>query len=608
MSKPAKFYPVVESYSEGRVPPRLFHLLWLLLVALALLWARLWYLQIAQGEQLAQQAAAVRTRFLRVSAPRGIIQDRNGIPLATNRFQFVVSVLPDALRKKPEHLRVVANLLKTPEAELWAAVRNPQINPYVPLVVASGLPLELAAQLMENRYNLPEVEVTFQPLRWYPQGKAFAHLIGYVGQISPQELKEFKAWDSPKAAREGMEPSAPLYDGSDFVGKNGMERQYERYLHGLPGGERIEVTPRGKRVRTLEEVEPVPGAQVVLSVDARLQRRAYELLQGHQGALVALDPRTGEVLTLVSQPSFDPNLFVGRLPLELWKRLSRDPRYPLQNRAVQSAYAPGSTIKPLNALQALHLRVLSPYSRIRCGGGYRLGTRFFRCWRRHGRVDFYRAIAQSCDTFFYLTAHKLGPEALAAIARQFNLGERTNLDLPHEGRGLVPDPAWKRQRWHQPWYGGETLNYGIGQGYLQVTPLQMAVVAATLANRGVVPQPHLVRLVLSSDGKRLYEAKPKGRRIPIERAHWEAVIEGMRRAVTEGTAHGCQLPGISIAGKTGSAEFRKGGKTHAWFIAFAPVENPKVALCVMAEEAGHGGEVAVPIAREWLKAFFENER
>jgi penicillin-binding protein 2 len=611
MQRRPKRYLGIRSEDRRPIQPREYGLLLVMGVAFAVLIARLWYLQVLHGEELATRAELVRTRLMRIAPPRGLILDRHGRTLATNRTQIAVSVLPDLLRRQPQRIPLVASRLKIAPEELRELVMNPRINPYVPLVVQKGISYEQAVELLESQYNLPEVEVSPQTMRWYPEGKIFAHVLGYVGQISEEELKAYRHEMQETLQETSIAEAAPValqarYAGTDFVGKNGLERQYERYLHGMPGGEQVEVTPVGRRVRTLQHIEPTPGARLILSLDARLQRRAYELLQGHRGALVALDPRTGEVLACVSQPSFDPNLFVPRIPASVWRTLLNDPRAPLNNRAIQSAYAPGSIIKPFFALAGLETGVLTTRSGITCAGGYSAGRRFFGCWRRHGSVDFYRSIALSCDTFYYITAQKLGPERLAHWARAFGMGATTGIDLPHERRGLVPDPDWKRATHKQPWFGGDTLNYGIGQGYLLTTPLQMAVATMGIANRGVLYRPHLVRQVIAPDGRVLYTAQPEVmRRVQASSAHWDAIIEGMVQTVGRGTARRARLAGITVAGKTGSAEFRKGGKTHAWFIAFAPAENPRVALCVMAEEAGHGGEIAVPIAAEWLKTFFE---
>ncbi len=607
MQRRPKRYLGIRSEDRRPIQPREYGLLMAMGLALAVLVARLWYLQVLHGEELATRAELVRTRLMRIAPPRGLIVDRHGRILATNRAQIVISVLPDLLRRQPHRIPLVASRLKMAPEELRELVMNPRLNPYVPLVVQKGVSYQQAVELLESQYNLPEVEVSLQTMRWYPEGKIFAHLLGYVGQISEEELKAYRS-ETQEALKEQVAPIAlqARYDGTDFVGKNGLERQYERYLHGMPGGEQVEVTPLGRRARTLQQIEPIPGAKLVLTLDARLQRRAYELMQGRVGALVALDPRTGEVLACVSQPSFDPNLFVPRIPASVWRALLNDPRAPLNNRVIQSAYAPGSIIKPFFALAGLETGVLTTRSSITCPGGYRLGGRLFRCWRRHGFVDFYDSIAHSCDTFYYITGQKLGPERLAHWARAFGLGSTTGIDLPHERKGLVPDPEWKRTVHKQPWFGGETLNYGIGQGYLLVTPLQMAVATMGIANRGILYRPHLVRQMIAPDGKVLYTAQPEViHRVQASPAHWNAIIEGMVQVVERGTARRAKLAGITVAGKTGSAEFRKGGKTHAWFIAFAPAENPRVALCVMAEEAGHGGEIAVPIAAAWLKTFFE---
>ncbi|MEN3000567.1 MAG: penicillin-binding protein 2, partial [Armatimonadota bacterium] len=462
-----KRYLGIRSEDRRPIQPREYGLLALIGLVLMVLIARLWYLQVLHGEELATRAELVRTRLMRVAPPRGLIVDRHGRILATNRAQIVVSVLPDLLRRNPQRIPLVASRLKMAPDELRELVMNPRINPYVPLIVLKGASYEQAVDLLESQYNLPEVEVTLQAMRWYPHGKLGAHVVGYVGQISEEELKAYQ-----QAAHDGghhgaiesgaanyLSPLAmrSLYEGTDFVGKSGLERQYERVLHGVPGGELVEVTPLGKRVRTLQQLEPIPGARLVLSLDLELQRRAYELLRGHVGALVALDPRTGEVLACASQPSFDPNLFVPRIPTGIWRRLLSDSRAPLNNRAIQSAYAPGSVFKPIVALAGLETGVLTTHSHVVCPGGYQFGRRFFRCWRRHGAVDFYGSIALSCDTFYYRAAQKLGPERLAQWSRAFGLGAITGIDLPHERKGLVPDPDWKRAALKQPWFGGETL-------------------------------------------------------------------------------------------------------------------------------------------------------
>ncbi len=597
-----KRYLGIRREEKRVITGREYGMLLAVLVVLSLLTARLWYLQILNGEELAARAELVRTRLLRVPPPRGLIVDRNGRVLATNRAQIIVSVIPDMLRRNPERIPLVAQRLGMQPDELRELIENPKINPYTPLAVQKGVAFEQAVDLLESQYNLPEVEVSLQAMRRYPHGKLFAHLLGYVGQISQEELKEYSA--RPEEASDWL--SMRLYDGTDFVGKNGIERAYEPYLHGKPGGEQVEVTPLGKRVRTLQEFEPTPGNRVVLSVDLRLQQKAFELLQGHIGALVALDPRTGEVLAMVSQPSFDPNLFVPRIPNHIWRPLINDPRAPLNNRAIQSAYAPGSIFKPIVALEGLKRGLITTQTGVTCTGSYRAGARTFRCWRRHGYVDFYNSIALSCDVFYYQLAQKLGPDNLAQLSRAFGLGERTGIDLPHERRGLVPDTQWKREVLKQPWYGGETLNYGIGQGYLTITPLQGAVMTMGIANRGVMYRPHLVKEIRTPDGQLLETIEPEViRRYEASPQHWDAVIEGMVRVVERGTAGAARVPGVRVAGKTGSAEFRKGGKTHAWFIAFAPAENPRVAICVMAEEAGGGGAIAAPIAGQWLRYFFE---
>lgn len=604
MIRRPKRYLGVQAEIQRIIRPREYMMLAVVGVVLLILGVRLWYLQILHGAELAARAELVRTRLMRIPPPRGLIVDRNNTPIALNKAQLVVSVMPYLLRQNPERIPLVAQRLGMAPEDLQEMVANPRINPYVPLVVQKGVSHEQAVDLLESQYNLPEVEVTMQAMRRYPYGKLYAHIVGYVGQISEDELKEYTRKTRQEEPTDWL--TARLYDGTDFVGKNGLEKEYELYLHGKPGGQQVEVTPLGKIHRVLQEFEPEPGARLVISLDTRLQQKAFELLQGHKGALVALDPRTGEVLAMVSQPSFDPNLFVPRIPREVWRSLINNPDAPLNNRAVQSSYAPGSIFKPLLAIEGLEQGLISTRTAITCQGGYRLGARTFRCWKRHGYVDFYKSIAMSCDVFYYMLGQKLGPEKIAETARSFGLGQPTGIDLPHERKGLVPDPDWKRRVLKEPWYGGETLNYSIGQGYLHVTPLQMAVAVMGIANRGVMYRPHLVKRIVSEEGQEIQAFEPEViHQVQANPAHWEAVIEGMVRVVEQGTAGAARVPGVRVAGKTGSAEFRKGGKTHAWFVAFAPADQPRVVVCVMAEESGGGGAVAAPIAGEWLRAFFE---
>lgn len=571
----------------------------LIVVALLILWLRLWYLQIAQGEQLELKAQSARTRFVRIAPPRGAIVDRNGLPLATNKpLVFVVSVVPYEAKRNPDHLHLIANLLNLDFNKLKADVESPHVNPFAPVIIASGLSYQQAVPVFEAQHRFPELRVWMDSPRSYPLGSSAAHLIGYVGQVSPDELKRYAAMSEDEES-DGNLPIA-RYDGGDLVGKIGVEHRYELRLHGQPGGERVEVTPKGRHARVLETIESERGERLALTIDASLQQLAYQLLVDKKvrGALVAIDPRNGAVIALTSRPAYNPNLFVGRIPADLWNSLTNDRSAPLQHRAIQSAYAPGSIYKMVTAMSVLETGLMSPRNTVTCRGGTQLGTRFFKCHAVHGTVNMLGAIAHSCDSYFYEAARRAGPNRLAEYSRMFGLGAPTGIDLPHEGKGLVPDEEWKRKRYKQAWYGGDTFNYGIGQGFLQTTPIQMAQMTCVVANRGFAYAPRL-----------LLEAEPQVAIKPFgQAAHWELVHRGMVSVVSSGTARSVTLPGIQVAGKTGSAEFRKGGKTHSWFVAYAPADKPEIALVVMAEEAGHGGTIAAPIAKAWLEAYFKDKR
>jgi penicillin-binding protein 2 len=441
--------------------------------------------------------------------------------------------------------------------------------------------------------ELPGIIVLEEPVRVYPHRTLAAHVLGHVGAVTDEELES--------------RPDLQLFD---WTGKMGIERVYDRYLQGEHGREVMEVDALGAPIRRLRREPARAGQTLVLTLDARLQAVAERALQGKRGAVVALDPKTGEVLALASSPSFDPNWFSTGIKPERWRWLISHPAHPLQNRAIATTHPPGSTFKIVTAVAALMFGKVTPSTRIPCGGGRVVGRRFFRCWRRHATLDLEHAIGQSCDSYFYTLGLAVGPDRLAQVARLMGLGEKTGIDLPGESSGVIPTPAWKRHRYRERWYGGDTANMAIGQGYVAVTPLQMALVACAVANKGVVMRPHLLKERRDAQGRVIAKTTPKVlHRLPAPPSVWETVKRGMLAAVYSpgGTAGRLRDLPIQVAGKTGSSEHRKGAKTHAWFIAFAPADRPQIALCVMVEESGHGGEVAVPIAKEILAAFAQRQ-
>ncbi len=567
-----------------------------IVVMVAVFWGRLWWLQIGQGEQWDEKARSRYLRAIVTKAPRGTILDRNGKVLASNEPSFSIALLPAEFSADGADPAKICRLLGIAPAELESAVAKIRANKvplFEPVRLKVNADIATVTRIWERMSELPGIIVLEEPMRVYPHGTLAAHVLGHVGAVTDEELES--------------RPDLQLFD---WTGKMGIERVYDRYLQGEHGREVMEVDALGAPIRRLRREPARAGQTLVLTLDARLQAVAERALQGKRGAVVALDPKTGEVLALASSPSFDPNWFSTGIKPERWRWLISHPAHPLQNRAIATTHPPGSTFKIVTAVAALMFGKVTPSTRIPCGGGRVVGRRFFRCWRRHATLDLEHAIGQSCDSYFYTLGLAVGPDRLAQVARLMGLGEKTGIDLPGESSGVIPTPAWKRHRYRERWYGGDTANMAIGQGYVAVTPLQMALVACAVANNGVVMRPHLLKERRSAQGQVIERITPKVlHRLPAPPSVWQAVKRGMLAAVygPGGTAGRLRDLPIQVAGKTGSSEHRKGAKTHAWFIAFAPTDRPQIALCVMVEESGHGGEVAVPIAKEILAAFAQRQ-
>lgn len=570
--------------------------------------ARLWYLQIAVGDQLLAKSEINRKRLIRVRAPRGLILDRNGKELATSRPQFVVLVIPELLQEDPSAMAALCGILGVTEKELQAIMNRERAAEYAPVRVAVDVSLDVVAKIEERGPILPGVSVELDQLRSYPDGSLCAHVLGYIREVNKEELDAFKA------------AGITRYKPGDYVGKFGIEKQYEDLLHGEDGGEEIEVDARGRTRRVLGNKAPVPGATITLTIDKDLQIAAERAMAGKTGAVAAINPQTGEVLAMVSKPDFDPNIFVKKIKVEDWNKIIKNKAHPLQNRAIANMYPPGSTFKPVTAVAALKYGVATPSTGAYCSG---VGLYHRRCWKRHGPVSFTTAISQSCDVFFYEMGRRLGINRLAEVARQFGLSFATNIDLPEEVRkvgdtrkGTVPDEAWKKSHFRskdqQKWYPGETVICAIGQGYVLATPLQMALVTAAVSTSGKVYRPQLLKEARNPghSGRilRNFEADLT-RQVDASPDIFKAVQYGMRQTVVGGGGTGrvVDLGDISVAAKTGSAEVR-GKKPHAWFICYAPTENPEIAIAVISEHGGHGSTGAAPVARAILDVYFKKKK
>ena len=598
-------FRVVPREVPAELTRRLVLVAGIVVLSIGLLVARLWLLQIVRGPQMRTMSENNRIRLTRLPAARGLVYDRYGELLVDNRPSFDVVFVPEDARDRARTLHMLAEYLHEPQADLEGRLRAPSRRPpYAGIVVERDVDWADVVALETHQLDLPGISIQVQPRRDYPSGPLASHLLGYVGEANDRELVE------DDRRRPG-----------DIVGKTGLERVWDDELRGTAGGQQVEVDALGRRVRVLSEVPDVPGDTLVLTLDRDLQQAADEAFGDNRGAFVALDPRTGEVLAMVSKPGYDPNLFARGIHTDEWHALTTDPWKPLGNRVVQGQFAPGSIFKPAVAAGLLQEHLVTPTSTIFCPGGTQFGNRWFRCWNRngHGTVNVHTAIVQSCDVFFYLGGQRLGVDRIAEYARRLGLGYPTGIALPHEAAGVIPDSEWKQRRFKAPWYPGETLSVAIGQGYVTVTPLQMALMAATIANGGTRYRPQYVARVEAPDGTLRREIAPEVLGYAdLAPDVLNQVRSGMRDVVMSerGTGRRARVDGVAVAGKTGTAQVvslseasGKGGRErtrdHAWFIAYAPAEAPTIAAACLVEHAGGGGgAIAAPIVGQVFSYFF----
>ena len=582
----------------------------IILVALAFvaLLGRLWYLQILHGEAQKTQAETNRRRRVRDTAPRGVIVDVKGRTLAMNDAQFTIYVDPGGLPKSRDDKEAVyqqlAKILDITRSDLEKILIKNRVG-LNPVAVAQGVTQQVLARVEENRMMIPGVYADVEPVRRYPNGVLASHVLGHIGPITEKEFAD------PEIKKRN-------YRQNDSMGKDGLERSYDALLCGLPGGVFYEIDAKGRRQREMGREDPIPGATLRLNLNREVQQAAQEMLNGKHGAAVAIDPRDGGVIAMASAPDFDPNLMVKRpLKQEIYDTQVKPGQL---NRAVQSAFPPGSTFKIVTSAAGLSEGAITPNTYMFCSGGMRIGRRLFGCHNHHGDVSLTNALAASCDVYYYHVGLAVKADKIADWAEKFGMGQKSGIDIPGERAGFIPSPdkyresAEKRGDADTRWYPGMTANMSIGQGQIQVTPLQMAQAVGAIANGGTVYEPHLVKDAIGADGKIVYEAKPKPiHTLGLSPRNISAIQDGLRAAVSgsRGTAHSAALPGVAVAGKTGSAELHGGAKkaSHGWFICYAPYEKPTIAICVMLESTGsenyHGGMNAAPVARKMLSAYFK---
>lgn len=558
-----------------------------------------WYVQLVRGEEYRQLAEENRLRKLPIKAPRGLIYDRQGRLLVENVPSYNLMLDRSRARNLGRSLAFAAGVLGRPPAELQGVLdRYKGIPQFTPVLLAENLTLSQVSRFGVIGLEYPEFETEVHHLRLYRHGAQTASVLGYLGEVTGDEL----------------ESSEGLYKAGDLVGKKGIEQTYDSVLRGKDGERAVVVDSRGELLEEFRREPAIPGKTLHLTLDLDLQQEAARWLDGPEkvGAIVALDPHNGEVLAMVSSPSYNPNLFARRLQADDWKALIEDPYHPLQNRAIQNTYSPGSTFKIIMATAGLTEGVFNEHTRVFCGGAGVFYGRRFRCWRKggHGSVDARGALKNSCDIYFYTLGQRMGIEKIAQYSRIFGLGKLTGIDIKGEKKGLVPDSEWSQKVRKMKWYPGETISVSIGQGPVLMTPLQMATMTALVANGGYHVTPHLVR-----------DAEvPAPVHVPLDANALKVVREGLWAVVNEpgGTAyHSARVPGAEMAGKTGTVQViaqsqRTEAKAlpfkyrdHAWFTSFAPVQDPKIVVAVFAEHGGSGSKMAAPIAQALHAKYFK---
>lgn len=583
---------VIHAPRENPVDLRSLAILGALTAVLVGYLLRLWFVQIVLAGDLRDRARRSGTVQVERLAPRGQIVSRDGVVLAGTSPKAVLMVRPKTAARDPETLAKVAAAVGVSPAKLKRKIQENTVKGDLAVPTVVGLTPRAAAWVAERRFVLPGYSVDTVPVRTYRDPVALAHLLGYTGVPSERDVE--------RLASQGLRPQA-------YVGKDGLERAFEAELMGRPGLVRLSVDARRRPVANLGEEHPLPGHTILLGLDLMLQKYALEKLAGRRGAVVALDPRTGDVLALASSPTFDASLFLGGISQSEYSALRNDPAKPLFPRAVGAAYAPGSTFKVVTTLAAMLAGKFSPTDTAYCRGYYSMGSKRFRCLGVHGAVTFDRAMTKSCNAYFADLAVKTTPDALRQACKEIGLGDKTGIELPSEARGTVPTAEWWAKHRDRKFSLGDTANFGVGQGELACTPLQMACVAALVANRGTLHRPRLVRAFLPAAEGAVAEPVDSGLMANIEATpgFWDTLHTALRHVVTSGTARSANLPGTELAGKTGSAENNQSHETHSWFIGFAPASAPKIAIAVVVENAGHGGEVAAPIAGQVVRRYLD---
>lgn len=577
-------------------------------VSLFLLLLRAWYLQVVHGAYYLGLSENNRIRTVEIPPVRGQIYDRNGALLVKNVPSFTLYLVVEDMGDRENQRRVMkrlSTLIQIPEKEVSARLAENGRDPYGPIKIREDLSMEGVARIEGHRLELPGVKIEAEFKRHALYGEMAAHLLGYVGEISAEQLSEGKFQNVTRGS---------------IIGQYGIEQTYDASLRGASGEKRIEVDVLGHERKVVEVIPPQPGDDLFLTLDLKLQKAAESALSDRPGTVVVVRPDSGEILAMVSHPAFDLNLLSRGISSKVWKRLLEDEEHPLTNRVIQGQYPPGSIFKIILSTAILETNAMSPLEQIECNGQVQFGNRNYLDWKKegHGQVDLHRSLVESCDVYYYKLGRRLGIDKISEFALLFGLGKPTGIDLAFEKGGLIPNKNWKREVRHEPWFPGETLSASIGQGFVSTTPLQLAGMISAVANNGILNRPHLLKGTRNHETGELNEVPlRKGRDLKISNKTLTLIRDALAGVVSEpaGTGKRSRLTHVAVGGKTGTAQVvgRKGEthedlpeklQDHAWFAAFAPIEKPEIAVVVLVENGGHGGVTAAPIAQRVFEAYF----
>jgi len=557
-----------------------------IVVLFVAVWLYLGYIQLIKGDDYRNLSEKNRLVIIPLTAPRGEILDRNDVPIADNRTWFDASIIYSDAKDVNEISDIVSKVTGAKKKEIAKKIIYARNRPFSPVTMVEDIDREQAILLEQYNFDYPGILVTTKPSRSYPYKKIASTIIGYLGMISESEFTRYRTYG---------------YRMNDLVGKSGLEKEYESYLQGTKGGMQIEVDSLGRKKRILTIFEPLPGKNIKTTLDVRLQKYCDELMGNRKGSIICLDPQTGEVLTLVSKPNFDPAIFISPDKIKdlLHVLYNEEDNYPLLNRGISCSYPPGSVFKCVLATAALENGIIDEQDIFTCNGAYKVGRRYFHCWREsgHGEVSIAEAIKYSCNVFFYQLGLRVGVDEISKCASRFGFGEKTGIDLPGEIPGFVPTRQWKRDTFHEKWYPGDTANFSIGQGYLLVTPLQLVRMMAVIANNGNLVRPYIVKSIenLKIDSQKISKTDISPDALAI-------VKEGLKKVVNDarGTGMKARSSDVVISGKTGTAQNML-GKNHGWFSGFAPFDEPRICVVVFVEFGGKGGLEASILARKAIE-------